>query len=830
MGMGMKKTLRAVALALLLGLGVALLMGGSAASQDARAVAGADEITLNETNDGQTVELRGDQIFVIDLEGNPSTGYTWAVAEVDDTILRQVGEVEFEPYSPDLIGSPGRQHIRLRAVAGGQTDLMLAYRRPWETAAPLKTFSVQVQTTGPFAQIEEAATATPVPLPSPEDLGPIAAEAVPSAFNWCDHGGCTVVKDQGACGSCWAFATSGVVESLIRIDDGVTRDLSEQYLVSCNIDGWGCAGGSRAFAYFINRVPPGEPEAGAVYEADYPYLSGLTGVEGPCAGQSHTHHEKLISWSYVGISEYPSVADVKQAIYDHGPVYVSVCASGPVFNGYSGGVYETDESRACGGLTDHGVVLVGWDDGQGSNGVWVLKNSWDTGWGENGGYMRIGYGISNVGRWPAYAVYGDINHSPDTPSDPSPADGAVDQAIDTDLSWTGGDPDTGDVVTYDVYLKLSTSPTYNLICNDVSTTTCNLGTLLNDTSFDWYVVATDNHGWNTTGPVWSFTTRIDSGPLVYSSHTIDDNLVGDSNGNNDGIVNCGETIELWVVLYNEGTATATGATAAITSTSVLVTWPHNTSSSYPDIAAGGTGTNINDFEFTVHPLTRDGYVITFNLTTAANGGTWTDSFSVTVACDVDYPTVYLPLAMRNYNSAPVPANGDFENGPDGSWSEYSSHGYGLILNSSELVVSPHGGNWAVWLGGAPNETSILARQVTVPSNATALGYWHYIASNDSCGSEYIYVRFGSTTLVTHDLCQPSNTYGWAYRQIDVTAWRGQSVQLRFATVMDGDANNSNFFLDDVHFSTGDTAPLDASTLPELSLPPGVDPAATRERR
>jgi hypothetical protein len=714
-------------------------------------------------------------------------------------------------------------------VAEGQTNLMLAYRRPWETVAPLRAFSVQVQTTGPFVQIETA-TATPAPLPSPEDLGPIAVDAVPSAFNWCDYGGCTVVKDQGYCGSCWAFATSGVVESLIRIGDGVTRNLSEQYLVSCNIDGWGCTGGSRAFAYFINRVPPGEPEAGAVYEADFPYLSGLTGIEGPCIGQPHTHHEKLISWSYVGVSEYPSVADIKQAIYDHGPVYVSVCGSGPDFNNYSGGVYETDESSSCGGGTDHGVVLVGWDDGQGTNGVWVLRNSWGPAWGENGGYMRIGYGISNVGRLPAYAVYGDVNHSPNTPSNPSPADGAVDQAIDTDLSWTGGDPDVGDVVTYDVYLKLSTSLTYNLVCNDVSTTTCNLGTLLNDTGFDWYVVATDNHGWNTTGPVWSFATRPNSGPLVYSSHTIDDNMIGDSNGNSDGVVNCGETIELWVALYNEGTATATGATAAITSTSVLVTWPHNTSSSYPDVAAGGIVTNTDDFEFTVHPLTRDGYIITFDLTTVANGGAWTDIFSVTVACDVDYPTVYLPVALHNHDPAPVPTNGDFENGPDGAWSEYSSNGYDLILDSSELVVSPHGGNWAVRLGGAPNETSILAQQVAVPSNATTLDYWYYIASNDSCGSEYTYVRFGSTTLVTHDMCTVSRTGGWVYQQIDVTAWQGQSVQLRFVTVMDGDALNSNFFLDDVRFSTGDTAPLDAFTLPDLSLPPGGDPAATRGRR
>jgi len=392
----MKKAL-VVLLILLLGIGGTALPAAGA---------GEAVVSLSEANDGDPVALRGDQTLVIDLEGNLSTGYLWEVAEVDDAILQQVGQFEFRQYS-DVVGSAGRQTLRFRAAGKGRTGLVLAYRRPWEGAPPLRTFSVSVQTAGPITPIEEP-DAGPPPAPSTEDLGPISTAALPAEHNWCALGGCTPVKDQRNCGSCWAFATVGVVESLIKIGTGVERDLSEQYLVSCNTHWWGCGGGGRAFAYFIDRIPPGEPDAGAVYESEYPYTSGSTGSTGTCIGQPHNHYEKLVSWDQAS----SSVAAIKQAIYDYGPVYVSVCA-GPQFQSYSGGVFSINETDYCithyGSLTNHGVVLVGWDDTQG---VWYLRNSWGTGWGESlagapagKGYMRIEYGTSNVGRWPTYAVY-----------------------------------------------------------------------------------------------------------------------------------------------------------------------------------------------------------------------------------------------------------------------------------------------------------------------------------------------------------------------------------------------------------------------------------------
>jgi hypothetical protein len=87
------------------------------------------------------------------------------------------------------------------------------------------------------------------------------------------------------------------------------------------------------------------------------------------------------------------------------------------------------------------------------------------------------------------------NNPPNTPSSPLPTDGATDQDVSVNLSWTGGDPDAGDTVTYDVYFEADDSTPDNLICNDVSTPACDPGTLDYGTHYYWYVVATDSHAY-----------------------------------------------------------------------------------------------------------------------------------------------------------------------------------------------------------------------------------------------------------------------------------------------------------------------------------------------
>lgn len=218
--------------------------------------------------------------------------------------------------------------------------------------------------------------------------------ALPASYDWRDLGGTTSVKDQGGCGSCWAFATVGALECNILIKDAVEVDLSEQWLVSCNRNGWSCDGGWWAHSYHQWKTDSCG-YAGAVLEAGFPYVASDAACNCP-----YTHVYFIDSWAYIGDSRsIPATSAVKQAIMDYGPVSASVYVNS-AFQSYSGGVFNGCQS----GTVNHGVVLVGWDDNQGDSGVWFLRNSWGTGWGESG-YMRIPYGCSKIGYAACYVDY-----------------------------------------------------------------------------------------------------------------------------------------------------------------------------------------------------------------------------------------------------------------------------------------------------------------------------------------------------------------------------------------------------------------------------------------
>ncbi|MGO9314575.1 MAG: C1 family peptidase [Syntrophobacteraceae bacterium] len=218
---------------------------------------------------------------------------------------------------------------------------------------------------------------------------------LPAAFDWLSNG-VTPIKNQGGCGSCWAFSTVGALESKILIQGGGIVDLSEQYLVSCNLSGWSCGGGWFAHDYHMDWPGQDNNGPGAVLTAEDHY----TGTDAACK-TTYDHPYSLTGWNYIDSdTPVPSTDAIKQAIYTYGPVSVAVCV-GPYFEAYSGGIFNTDESSA--GI-NHAVVLVGWNDNGGTDGYWILRNSWGTSWGESG-YMRIGYGVSLVGYSANYIEY-----------------------------------------------------------------------------------------------------------------------------------------------------------------------------------------------------------------------------------------------------------------------------------------------------------------------------------------------------------------------------------------------------------------------------------------
>jgi len=218
---------------------------------------------------------------------------------------------------------------------------------------------------------------------------------LPFAFDWRELGACPPVRNQGGCGSCWAFATVGPLESNILIVDGAAVNLSEQWLVSCNQSGWGCDGGWWAHGYHESSTDACGG-TGAVLESDFPYVAYDALCDCP-----YSHEYVIDDWAYIGSSSgVPTRDSIKNAILDYGPVSVAVYANSAM-QGYTGGVFN----GCANGTVNHGVVLVGWDDNQGPEGVWIMRNSWGSGWGENG-YMRMRYGCSRIGYAASYVVYG----------------------------------------------------------------------------------------------------------------------------------------------------------------------------------------------------------------------------------------------------------------------------------------------------------------------------------------------------------------------------------------------------------------------------------------
>lgn len=187
----------------------------------------------------------------------------------------------------------------------------------------------------------------------------------------------TPVKDQGYCGSCWAFAASEQIESDAMRTLGVTYTLSPQQLVECDRSSMGCNGGLQERAYsYVKRA------GGIEQESDYPYTSGADGSEGSCSSDKSKY--VLTVADYTTIKDESSMAAYVKST---GPVSIAIDAS--TWSTYTGGIMST-----CGTQINHAVQAVGVDDSTG--GYWKVRNSWGTSWGESG-FIRLAYGKDMCG-------------------------------------------------------------------------------------------------------------------------------------------------------------------------------------------------------------------------------------------------------------------------------------------------------------------------------------------------------------------------------------------------------------------------------------------------
>lgn len=199
-----------------------------------------------------------------------------------------------------------------------------------------------------------------------------SASGSPSSIDWRNKGAVTSVKDQGQCGSCWSFSSTGAIEGAWAISKGQLIDLSEQELVDCatgvSYGSHGCNGGQMegGFKFVI--------EHGQCSLASYPY----TAKDGNCKTCSSVAH--ISSCSDVKPNDQISL---KGAVAQQ-PVAVAISADSKIFQSYSSGVIT---SSSCYTSLNHGVLAVGYGTENGQD-YWLVKNSWGTSWGM-AGYVKI---------------------------------------------------------------------------------------------------------------------------------------------------------------------------------------------------------------------------------------------------------------------------------------------------------------------------------------------------------------------------------------------------------------------------------------------------------
>jgi cathepsin L len=191
------------------------------------------------------------------------------------------------------------------------------------------------------------------------------------------------VKNQGQCGSCWAFSAVGALEGLHSVKKGQLHNLSEQELVDCSgsYGNMGCNGGlmDYAFKYVIDNK-------GLASQQDYPYK----GVDQSCK-TGKARNAPITGFTDVTVN---SAAALKAAIAQQ-PVSVAIEADTFTFQAYTSGVINDD---SCGTQLDHGVVAVGYDDAANPP-YYLVRNSWGTSWGDKGHVMigiQDGEGICGI--------------------------------------------------------------------------------------------------------------------------------------------------------------------------------------------------------------------------------------------------------------------------------------------------------------------------------------------------------------------------------------------------------------------------------------------------
>ena len=209
----------------------------------------------------------------------------------------------------------------------------------------------------------------------------VSTTSLPSKWDWRTQDGVTSVKDQDNCGACYAFGSIGMIESYIKVNDGIPYDLSEEQGKNCMWETTGCLGGS--VQWTMNPFTAN----GIITEGDYPYVQ----TSGICKDIEPTL--RITEWNLLSTDKELS-RDTLKSYIKKAPVVTSLVVEG--WNQTYNGSYVLSIDKEG---KPHAVVLVGWNDSTSDKNVsghWIFKNSWGTSWGDNG-YGYIEYDTAKIG-------------------------------------------------------------------------------------------------------------------------------------------------------------------------------------------------------------------------------------------------------------------------------------------------------------------------------------------------------------------------------------------------------------------------------------------------